>query len=184
MILYIEGPDGSGKSTLTRRAKWNCGNLSIPYELAEPSIQTNPKRPNRISEKELLLKLYAMLKDDKKLYILDRGPISDCIYRLFDEYEPVMQLDDIVDLFSRYRDKILIVYCNNADAEQYMLERGDDNPVALEKHHKISSAYDMIMPLLYTKLRYLKYDFTQEPQGQTERNVRAWMREVFNRGKE
>lgn len=180
MIVYLEGPDGSGKSTLAKTVSWNCSNLSIDYVFAEPSIQTNPTKPNRIFREELILRLYHMLTNKKTVYILDRGPISDCIYRLFDKYDPVIELNELVDLLSRYSENIFLVYCNNDKAEEYMLERGDDNPVAIKKHKKISMAYDMIMPLLENRVTYMKYDFTKDPTKQAHK-IRNWLQDKFER---
>lgn len=180
MVIYLEGPDGSGKTSLTQQIEYQCKLLSIPCTLAEPSINTNPSKPNRISKEKLMLALYEMLNDYKRVYILDRGPISDCIYRLFDNYEPVASLLDIANILSLYKDNLLLIYCNNSSAERYMLERGDDNKVAIEKHHKISYAYDMIMNLLWKYIWFIKYDFTAELPLSTERHVVEWLKEVFN----
>lgn len=144
MILYIEGPDGSGKTTLAHNIDKVCAQHGISCLFGEPLIQTNPTKPNRVSETELVYQLVKMLRNDEVVYILDRGPISDCVYRVFDDYSPVMPLAWLMDIFEHLRNKLVFVYANNANAEYYMLQRGDDNPVAIAKHKKISYVYEML----------------------------------------
>lgn len=144
MIVYIEGPDGTGKTTLAHNIDKVCAQHGISCLYGEPLIQTNPTKPGRVSETELVYQLVKMLRDDEVVYILDRGPISDCVYRAFDDYEPVMPINWLMDIFGQFRNKIVFIYANNANAEYYMLQRGDDNPVAIAKHQKISYAYEML----------------------------------------
>ena len=47
------------------------------------------------------------------------------------------------------------MYCNSALAEQKMLERGDDNPIALQRHKEISHAFDLVF---YDSIDYIEYD--------------------------
>lgn len=178
MIIYLEGPDGSGKTRLVKTIIWHMKNRTIDYKLGEPLIPTNPRVKGRVTKNDLIVKLYDMLTNDKVCYILDRGPISDCIYRLFDEYEPVIEMKKLLDLYIRYSDKMLFVYCNNERAEEYMNERGDDNPVSLTKHHKITQVYEMIMPLLSAHVHMLKYDFTQD-YGKTIKAIESWLIDKF-----
>lgn len=160
MIVYIEGPDGTGKTTLARNIEKRCSQHGLKYVFAEPLIQTNPTKPGRVSETKLAYQLLRMSRNDKVVYILDRGPISDCVYRVFDDYEPVMPLTWLMDIFRQFRNKIVFVYANNANAEYYMLQRGDDNPVAIAKHKKISYVYEMLKGSFARAFgRFFCYDF-------------------------
>ena len=168
MIIYLEGPDGSGKTTLVQNI-WD--QLVRKYYVtigAEEDIPTHPKRQNRISEGELFKKLKKMAKSNI-VYVLDRGPLSDIIYRIFDEYKTVTTLSKMLDFLVRYNNKILMVYCHTPDAEKYMLERGDDNPVALAKHKDITRAYNLVMSLIKDKCKYnfAEYDFTKRNSVKT-----------------
>ena len=155
MIIYLEGPDGSGKTTLANQISEICNKLGIKWALGEPTINTNPIKPDRISKGSLIKIMTDMFNDEDVCYILDRGPISDCIYRLFDEYEPVIELPEFTSFLRRHRSNLLLVYCNNSKAEEFMKVRGDDNPIALAKHRKISYAYDLVMFYLQQEVHYI-----------------------------
>lgn len=158
MIIYLEGPDGSGKTTLANEIEAVAKAMDYVVYYGEPTVSTKPNSPHRV-DKELLKNRMGFMVDSDNLYILDRGPISDCIYRLFDEYEPVVEFPEFYHWLKCYHTKLMLVYCTNDKAEEYMRKRGDDNPVALAKHHKICQAYDMV----FNDLRNIvvsRYDFT------------------------
>ena len=162
MIIMFEGPDGSGKSTLLTKIheylieKYYidrvdaCGNYWIP---------THPKAPDRVSEEQLFSKLEAMIKDDT-VYLIDRGPISDCVYRVFDDNTTVTSIDKVKEFINKYNTKFMLIYCKTPDAEKYMRERGEDNPTSLQRHKELTKVYDLVMNLLKTKYNYIQYDFT------------------------
>lgn len=164
MIIYLEGPDGSGKSTLADNIAELCETLHVPYNrFAEQEVSTNPTKPNRIDKATLFSRLQEM-STSQKVHILDRGPISDNIYRMFDNYEALGKLEDYLKLFKSFNKNILIIYCRTNRAEEAMLARGDDNPVAIRKHKELTKAYDLIMgAILYTlPTNIIKYDFSVE----------------------
>ena len=54
---------------------------------------------------------------------------------------------------------ILTIYCRTDLAEQKMLERGDDNPIAIQRHKEITNVYDILMGIfmgLETRFDYSK----------------------------
>lgn len=164
MIIYLEGPDGSGKSTLADKIVGLCKELNIEcIRNAEATISTHPARPNRVTKKQLFEQLEFMA-NEPRLFILDRGPISDSIYRMFDNYDPVCKLEDYAKLFRKFIDsqQMLIIYTRTNNAEKAMLERGDDNPVSLKRHKELTKAYDMIMGCLNYSLNNViwRYDYT------------------------
>lgn len=189
MIIYLEGPDGSGKSTLADNIAELCETLKVPYNrFAEQEISTNPTKPNRIDKVTLFSRLEAM-STSQKIHILDRGPISDNIYRMFDNYEALGKLEDYLKLFKSFREKILIIYCRTAKAEEAMLARGDDNPVAIRKHKELTKAYDLIMSaILYTlPANVVKFDFTIENETTNTLklvehfiNMQEWKNDVYD----
>lgn len=163
MIIYIEGVDGSGKSTLADKIAKMCKKEKIEYDrYAERSISTKPDSLNRITFDELVIK-FNQMANDKVLHILDRGPLSDCIYRMFDDYEPVGKLADYISLFEGCKNKLMIVFARTKKAEELMLKRGDDNPVAISHHKELSKAYDLIMGIVNTYLtnKVILYDFSK-----------------------
>lgn len=150
MIIYFEGPDGSGKSTLLTAIDNDLINKGYDVDpQANRFIPTHPKAEKRVSERQLFRQLKRMAKDDTCVYLIDRGPISDIVYRVFDNYKPVTTLDKFIDLIlNDVGDNILLIYCRTDLAEQKMLERGDDNPVAIQKHKEITKVYDILMTTL------------------------------------
>lgn len=163
MIIYLEGPDGSGKTTLADKIKEICEELKIDYvRNAEQTISTHPNRPNRVTKEQLFEQLDFMAEENR-VFILDRGPISDSIYRMFDDFDPVCKLEEYGKAFERYikNDQMLIIYTRTPNAEQAMLERGDDNPVALRRHKELTKAYDVIMSALNMLLKgqVLRYNY-------------------------
>lgn len=163
MIIYIEGVDGSGKSTLADKIAKMCKKEKFVYErYAERNISTKPDAINRITFEELVKK-FEFMANDSVLHILDRGPISDCIYRMFDEYEPVGKLQDYISLFDGCKNKLMIVYARTKKAEEMMHKRGDDNPVAISRHKELSKAYDLVMGIVNTYLnnKVIPYDFSK-----------------------
>lgn len=162
MIIYLEGPDGSGKTTFVQKI-WDT--LARTYFIninAEDDIPTRPNRKDRITEKALFSKLKAMAKS-QVLYVLDRGPISDIIYRIFDEHKSVTSLAKIRNFMKNWGNKVLYVCCNTPKAEQNMIARGDDNPVALQHHKEITKLYDTINSLIKSDCPYscVDYDFSK-----------------------
>lgn len=167
MIIYLEGPDGSGKSTLTQHI---CKALDEHPDVryinpnARDLVPTHPNRPDiRMNEKALFAKLRRMALDNE-VHILDRCFISDCIYRIFDDFAPVTNIHKCIEFLNKHNKRVFTIYCRTANAEDFMLKRGDDNPIAIKKHKEITKAYDMIMSLIFANVKYncFKYDFTKK----------------------
>lgn len=169
MLIVLEGPDGSGKSTLAKTiikeliTDSDFNGLNIVYDNIENFIPTKPTSENRISESEMLKKLTTIIKDNKQLFICDRGPISDIIYRVFDKYQSVTTVDKLLLLYKQYNNKVMMIYCRNDVAEQKMLERGDDNPVAIQRHKELTKIYDIFMAMykMILKYNFQKFNFTK-----------------------
>ena len=162
MIIYLEGPDGSGKSTLSDKlVEVLMKHDKQVYQVKDGNcaINTHPKKADRNTLNELYLALVTMAYDDEKIYVLDRGPVSDIIYRHFDNYKPVANEKSLIKLFEAMNidNKIIIIMCLTDVAEQKMLERGDDNPIAIAKHKEITKQYKAFMPALDT----WQFDYTK-----------------------
>ena len=163
MIIYIEGVDGSGKTTLADKIAKMCEKEKIEYDrYAERAISTKPDSVNRITFEELVKK-FEFMANDYVLHILDRGPISDCIYRMFDEYEPVGKLQDYISLFEKCKGNLIIIYARTKKAEEMMHKRGDDNPVAIALHRELSKSYDLVMGVInnYLTSQIILFDFSK-----------------------
>lgn len=170
MIVYIEGVDGSGKSTLANKIANMCKKLGYKYDrYAESKISTNPTKSDRVNEDYLFEELRRMANDNSTIYILDRGPISDNIYRIFDNYKPVATLEELAKALNSYGNKIIIIYAKTGIAERAMITRGDDNPVALKHHKELSKVYDITMKLLNLILcnKIVNFNYTKRKSKKT-----------------
>lgn len=167
MIVYLEGPDGSGKSTLLQEIYKSLNNMFnnkiYVYNNSNLLIPTHPKMgKDRISEPQLYRTLKSMVSDNS-IHLLDRGPLSDIIYRVFDDYSTVTNINRFKKFLEENDKRIFTIYCNSALAEEKMKERGDDNPVALNKHKELSKLYDLIMSVISIKLKnYAKFDYSNK----------------------
>ncbi len=162
MIVYLEGADGSGKTTLAKKIEKYVKTKGWKYVMAEPFINTNPYVPGRVNSLTLTASLEAMSMNNNVVFILDRGPISDCIYRLFDDEKPVMNYS-ILRMYLEVMDNICLVYCHNSHQKQHALDRGDDNKIAMDNADKIARVYDMCLGNRYNFLKEntmsLRYNF-------------------------
>lgn len=163
MIIYLEGPDGSGKSTLSNAITEALVDYDMPvYQVKDGNcaINTHPKSSERNTLNELVLAMTTMAYDDDKIYVLDRGPISDIIYREFDNYEPVIRRGPLTSLLDAMiqNGKLIMIFCQTDLAEEKMLERGDDNPIAIKKHKEITMLYNQWKHIY----DYLTYDYSKD----------------------
>lgn len=154
MIIYIEGVDGSGKTTLLNMLAEKIDPIKIirGIELikdANKFIPTLPTVKDRVSSHDLVKEIKRMASDDTTIYLVDRGPISDIIYRTFDEYKPVIDLDDIIKLLKPLidDDRVLVLFCDSDKAYSKMLDRGDNNKIAITHHKQLRYLFNNIMPL-------------------------------------
>ena len=164
MIIYLEGPDGSGKTTLLDNIAHLMSDLKVNYYRdAKKLVSTYPQDPNRLTERQLFAALRKMAKSNY-VYMIDRCVISDIVYRVFDNYKPVTILHKVIEFLKKYNNRVFLVYCRTDKAEKYMLERGDNNPIAVTKHKEISRVFDLVMSEIAANIKYnyYKYDFTKK----------------------
>lgn len=157
MIIQVEGVDGSGKSSLVKHIGELLDKLEFEFDLeGEKQIPTKPEDPNRVTETVLYDKLCAMA-EDKVIYVLDRGPFSDIIYRVFDNHTSVTDLGKLSDWFREQQvcDNAICIYCNTNTARERMIARGEDNPTSLIYHNQLKKLYDAIFqPMLLAPWYY------------------------------
>lgn len=149
MIVYIEGVDGSGKSTFAKAiTKYLQDHNFDVYPNAEKLMVTHPWRLDRISRNSLTTKLRQCLTS-KTVYIVDRGEISDILYRTFDfeKYSSLMSLKEFFELYRVYRNNYIIIHCDSDRSEELMLKRGEDNPISISEHQKLRYLFNQVMPL-------------------------------------
>jgi len=170
MIIYLEGADASGKSTLRHKIveqlyatvdEWTEFGIIGIVENGEELIPTRPTNPKRLNLEDLFRKLWEMAFDLKTIYICDRGPISDIIYRTFDKFQPVMTLNQYVNFWIKAHRLIVTVWCDSDVSTEMLHERGDNNPIAVANHAAIRYLYKQIMPIF----KPVKYDFAKVTDG-------------------
>lgn len=148
MLIYVEGVDGSGKTRLVKKLAKDFRKMGYRVDdKAELRVITHPKG-NRVSESVLYKELELMMRDKSTLFIMDRGPLTDIIYRLVDQEKSVTELGKFLTWASDLADVLNIIYCRTSNAKELMLQRGDDNPYAVKYHDILLRAYEMVMPLL------------------------------------
>ena len=155
MIIYIEGVDGSGKTTLVNRLIERIEALSDLKKTtlvadANRLIPTHPAKKNRVTKYQLINELQRMANESKTIYILDRGPISDIIYRTFDEHSQVISMYELLQVLMMLKDSMLIVHCDSDKAYDKMIERGDNNSIAMTRHKELQYLFRQIMPLFHS----------------------------------
>ena len=161
MIIYLEGVDGTGKSTLVRMLEDTLSRFGKVDAEGNKRIPTHPNRPGRVTQAKLFKELKAMARDNV-IHIVDRGPISDVIYRVFDTHKSVTTMEKVQDFLQEFNNRVLVIYCRNNMAKRNMLERGDENPIAISKHDELSKAFDIVMELVFKNLacNCAIYDYT------------------------
>jgi thymidylate kinase len=149
MIIYIEGVDGSGKSTFAKAITTYLQDQKFKvYPKAEKLMVTHPWRLDRISKVNLATKIRQCAESDT-IYIVDRGELSDIIYRTFDsdKYSALMTLKEYYELYKMHEHQHMIVHCDSVRSEQLMLLRGEDNLISIREHQKLRYLFNQIMPL-------------------------------------
>lgn len=163
MIIMVEGVDGSGKSTFIDKLTTRLDEVKKLHNIkivgnAEILIPTHPKREDRLTTEDLVSKLIGMATDTSTIYVCDRGPISDIIYRTFDKYDPLLDLNTMLNIYHRNALGFLLVFCDTIESERLMKERGEDNPVAIQRHQELRYLYKQIM----STFNHYKYDLAAE----------------------
>lgn len=164
MLINLEGPDGSGKTTLSDAITAELIREDLPVIQTKDGkckVDTHPKSRYRNKPTDLISAMTDMAYSDN-IFVLDRGPISDVVYRNFDDYEPVITERQVYDLLFLLKRQIIIVYCRTDIAEQKMLERGDDNLIAIVKHKEITKKYDYILSYIINRCQVLRFDYSKE----------------------
>lgn len=165
MIILFEGPDGSGKSTVIQKLVKDLSSMNkrVLYVNTEDVAPTKPSAKNRATKKEIRTKFKALAKDSK-IWLIDRSPISDCVYRVFDNGQPVMQFNEFLDFGLDIYPNCFIVYCKTDKAEEYMLARGETNQTSILHHRELTKVYDLVFRVWQRMLpeAYYQYDFTKK----------------------
>lgn len=137
MIFIIEGPDGSGKTTLANKIAQMTG-----YKVVH---RTQPKTQE---EKDEMMSDYLHFANTTRNVILDRCWYSEMVYG------KVMRDESYIDYPEMYalekallRHGAMIIYCTGPKSVLWKraTERGEDYITSKEKFVEICDEYDAIM---------------------------------------
>ena len=144
MLIFIEGPDGAGKSTL-------CKEL-IDCNAAD--ILVNIPRGTKYQ-----FQFYDTVGYCSHKIVFDRCFISDLAYRLWDNCKPDdMSLDDMLTILNKFHSRV--IFCQTDTAFDDAQKRGESFITNRKNHDLISKNYDVIQMLLrkFTNIPVMVYD--------------------------
>lgn len=150
MIIILEGPDGSGKTTLANKIKDQTG-----FMLLHRSHQTD-------SNAESLFDEYAQVIKAGKNCIMDRGWYSEMVYG------PVMRGASAITYPQMYelerllaKNGALIIHCTAPEATLWKrcLRRGEDYVTKKDTFHEICNGFDVLMGDVPHYVPVLTYEY-------------------------
>lgn len=144
MLIFIEGPDGSGKTTLCKELV-ECGTADILINI--PRGTKNQRE------------IYNLLRYSSHKIVFDRCFISDLTYRLWDNCKPDdMTLEDMLCVLNDTDSRI--IFCESDSAFDDAQKRGESFITNRKNHDAISSNYNVIQNLLrkFTTVPVMVYD--------------------------
>lgn len=150
MIIIIEGPDGSGKTTLANKIKEQTG-----YMLLHRSHQTDANAESLFDE-------YVQVIKAGKNCIMDRGWYSEMVYG------PVMRGVSIITYPQMYelerllaKNGALLIHCTAPEQTLWKrcLKRGEDYVTKREAFSKICSGFDALMYDVPHYIPVLTYEY-------------------------
>lgn len=154
MKILIEGPDGSGKTTLAKMLAKLTG-----YRY------THFSKPESEDEHDAMLTMYEnVLRKKSENIILDRCWYSEIIYGNIMRDQPAIDWTDMYRLEKLARDSgAILIYCTGTIKFLWdnATSRGEDYITDIEKFSQICRYYDKVMfvPHYIPVLRYSLEDF-------------------------
>ena len=131
MIVFVEGVDGSGKSTLIE-------NLSNMFSSIRVSRQED--------EHFTWNKVVSLGKSlgDSAVILVDRSPLTEYVYRTEDGKACKYRYSQILKWFRDGK----VIYCNNNNAYDNAMSRGEDNLTDKDRHDDVKHIYDTYVSAL------------------------------------
>ena len=141
MIIFVEGCDGSGKSTLIKQ-------LSERYPVMRiPRAAENFNLWNRV---------ISMGKDD--FVLMDRSPLTELIYRTWENEHSKFGYFNVL----RWLSKGKVIFCKTETAFEDAQNRGEDLVTDKINAKRLSSLYDSMVSMLKTDhVRVLDYNWQE-----------------------
>lgn len=144
MLIFVEGPDGSGKTTL-------CKEL-IKAKAADILVTV----PRGVKNQK---QFYDSLLFSEHKIVFDRCFISDIVYRIWDNCKTDdMMLDDMLSVL--HYGNSHIIFCDTDTAFDDAQSRGESFITNRKNHDIISNNYKTLQMMLrkFTKVPIMVYD--------------------------
>lgn len=141
MLVLIEGNEGTGKTTLIQNLAKDLDFVTIKYT----------------KNMQDLYKLFDMCTRDNKIYVFDRGFISDLVYRIYDGEPGHHTLSEIGEICHFTK----VIFCQNENAYKKAMLRGEDNITDANDHVLIESLFEDVIQMLksFTRAKVMHYDY-------------------------
>ncbi len=142
MLVFIEGPDGSGKSTLIKQ-------LSEKYIVS---------RVPRAAEESTVWNFFKRCPKDITI-LFDRSPITEVVYRTVDKNPAKFSYLSLLGWLRRNK----VIFCNNIKAFENAITRGEDNITDKKQHSEIAHTYQTIVNMLRSEgYQIMDYDWQEQ----------------------
>ena len=156
MIIFIEGADGTGKTTLINK----LANLGYTIETCPPRMES------KTAEKQAWRKF--LYNFGRRLVICDRGPISEMVYRLVkNEVNTYIDEQLLTDLLAV---EIAFIYCYTDNAFELAKARGEDNITDKPTHNRVEQLYSDIFTFIrrFTNIPVFPYNWQINSNGASD----------------
>lgn len=146
MLVILEGPDGSGKS-------------SLATQLKEAGL-TLVRQPRGIA---FTYRWMRLLAKSKRATVFDRWGVTSWVYRLLDN-EPLDEVDFTFSEMCTILKNSVIVYCTNKNAFENSIKRGETNIRTKQKAKELKRLYDFAINTikLYKLSTVIEFDFSKD----------------------
>lgn len=150
MIILVEGPDGTGKSTLIKDLVENHNFIKqtgVPRDWFEQYMNWRDFYE------------HCFMKD----VVVDRCFISELVYRIVKkDYKPNITLSQVTLLLEQANVKI--IYCNTDNAYEFAKSRGESYVTSQNEFDEICVRYEHLFELLetFTGSKIYRYDWQRE----------------------
>lgn len=131
MIVFFEGVDGGGKTTLLQQLKKTFPDAE---ELIWPGRRDDPQEFLETAKK--FIEENKDKVDDGKLYFMDRCGLGEFLYGPLTKGRKMAKTSEYAEVFKDFLKGKLVIVCLNPDAHDLAMKRGEDGPAADETFHK------------------------------------------------
>ena len=151
MLILIDGPDGSGKTTLVN-------NL-----ISHGMIKVDRICRDIPNQYDVTKTIFENCAKDNAMYVIDRYYLTELVYRtILNDKKPTIKLDEIVKLLNI--PNILYVFCDTDTAFNDAQLRGEDFIKDERIHNDLRNLYRYIYNILvnFTTVSVIKYNYTTD----------------------